>query len=103
MKLPKLEGYQIVCILLVMFCFTMAIIIGCHEHESDVEEDKTECKSKSTQGFIYKRDVINGHTYFYDNTGMMTDHDCEKCRQDLIHIIDSVLDDRVIKFLSEEK
>lgn len=103
MKLPKLEGYQVVCILLVMFCFTMAVIIGCHEHESDVEEDKTECKSKSTQGFIYKRDVINGHTYFYDNTGMMPDHDCEKCRQDLIHIIDSVLDDRVIKFLSEEK
>ena len=101
MKLPKLlKGYQVVCILLVMFCFTMAIIIGCSEHESDV---KTECKLMSTKGFIYKRDVINGHSYFYDNTGMMPDHDCEKCRQDLIHIIDSVLDDRVIKFLSEEK
>ena len=56
----------------------------------------------SNGGWDYVYDTLSGHTYYFDNHGMMGDHECKKCEERFIFILDSIIDDRVVKLLGKE-
>ena len=56
----------------------------------------------SSGGWDYRYDTLSGHTYYFDKYGMMGDHECKKCEERFIFILDSIIDDRVVKLLGKE-
>lgn len=56
----------------------------------------------SSGGWDYVYDTLSGHTYYFDKHGMMGDHECKKCEERLVFILDSIIDDRVVKLLGKE-
>ena len=56
----------------------------------------------SSGGWDYRFDTLSGHTYYFDKYGMMGDHECKKCEERFIFILDSIIDDRVVKLLGKE-
>lgn len=57
---------------------------------------------ESTLGYYYRLDTINGHTFYYDSHCAFKDHDCKKCEERFVFLIDSIIDDRVVKLLCIE-
>ena len=69
------------------------------------EKQKTDAVVRSERNFIYRADTINGHTFYYDNTCALTDHECHKCEENFKRIlketIDSILDARAVENMAK--
>jgi hypothetical protein len=67
-------------------------VLSCHKRVERIT---------SSGGWDYVYDTLSGHTYYFDKHGMMEDHECKKCEERLVFILDSIIDDRVVKLLGK--
>jgi hypothetical protein len=77
--------------------FIIIALASCQPNETT-----SRTKMTSARGFNYTIDTINNHTFYFDNTCAFTDHQCKKCEERLVEILDSIIDDRVVKLLGVE-
>jgi len=96
--MSKSNAPTILFIFCVVMIMTVVVLIILHEGSKS-----TTTHIKSDIGYSYTVDTINGHTYFFDNTGPMEDHECKKCEERFIQIMDSIIDEKVIKIIAAER
>ena len=86
--------------LIPILVITLMVMTACSRNSVNNTE-KT--KEVSTRGYYYTLDTIcNGHVYMFDRTGMMEHPECPKCKENLVFLLDSLIDDRVVKLLGIE-
>ena len=66
------------------------------------EEGRSPELIETTTGYHYRIDTIKGHSFYYDNRCAFGDHECKKCEERFVFLIDSIIDDRVVKLLGME-
>jgi membrane protein DedA with SNARE-associated domain len=51
---------------------------------------------------LLNQEKVEKSERYFDKHGMMGDHECKKCEERFIFILDSIIDDRVVKLLGKE-
>jgi hypothetical protein len=80
----------------IFYLLLAMIFVACEENPRHPELIET------ANGYHYRIDTIKGHSFYYDNRCAFGDHECKKCEERFIFILDSIIDDRVVKLLGKE-